>query len=60
MGKRKRKQMDKFDADFLKRLYAKDDHLFKNRDKKRYKLIAYLSKEILCDFHVVYLFEDIT
>lgn len=53
MGKRKRKQMDKFDADFLNRLYAKDDLLFKNRDKKRYKLIAYLSKEILCDFHVV-------
>ena len=29
MGKRKRKQMDEFDADFLKRLCAKDDLFLK-------------------------------
>lgn len=53
MGKIKKKPMNKFDSDFLKRMYDRDDSLFKHRDKKRYKLIAYLSKDMICDFHAV-------
>ena len=50
MKKIKKKPLNKFDSDFLKRMYDRDDSLFRHQDKKRYKLIAYLSKEMICNF----------
>lgn len=53
MGKLKKKPLDKFDCNFIKSMNEQDDTLYKNRDKERYKLIAYLSKYMLCNFHWV-------
>ena len=53
MGKLKKKVLDKFDHNFIKSMNEQDDALYKSRDKERYKLIAYLSKYMLCNFHWV-------